>query len=240
MKNTLLISSILLIISLSCSTSKNNFDKRFLISRNTHKNWYNPERRQGIIFNDTTKTVRFFDENYYLIPIQNADGIYYDLDVDTIFFKYRPFLEVQTVIEKFVILELSDNHLCLYNEKWDTLSLYSYTIQDTLPLTNPEFSNDHIKAQPLFSDRDVVSLLDSINIGKKELRNYRLVLYINSQGSIENAMILRNNKATMPSTIEEQELITAIRKKIRYKPASDKRTGRNYSTKVLFDIKKYL
>lgn len=122
-------------------------------------------------------------------------------------------MEVQTVIEKFVILELSDNHLCLYNEKWDTLSLYSYTIQDTLPLTNPEFSNDHIKAQPLFSDRDVVSLLDSINIGKKELRNYRLVLYINSQGSIENAMILRNNKATMPSTIEEQELITAIRKK---------------------------
>lgn len=240
MKNTLLISFILVFFSLSCSTSKNYDDKRFLISRNTHKIWYNLERRQGVIFYDTTKTVRFFDENYFLMPLQNVDGIYYHLYSDTIYFKYRPFQEAQTVLEKFVILELSNNHLCLYNEKWDTISLDSYTMQDTLPLTNPEFSDDYLKAQPVFSDRDVVALLDSINIDKKELRNYRLVLYIDSHGSVEDAMILRNNKATLPLTIEEQKMIEAIREKIRYKPASDKRTGRNYSSKILFELKRYL
>lgn len=240
MKNTLLISSVLFFITLSCSTTRNNYDKNFLLSRNTYKMWYNLDKRQGVIFYDSTKTINLFDENFYLIPLLNVDGVHYHLDIDTIYFKYRSFSEAQMRVEKFAILELSCNRLCLYNEKYDTISLYSYTIYDTPPLTNPELSNDYLKAQPLFSDSDVVSLLDSIDIEKKELRNYRLVLYVDSQGSVENAMILKNNKATFPSTIEEQKMITTIRKNFRYKAALDKRNGRNYSTKVLLEIDKYM
>ncbi len=233
------ISSVLFFISMSCSTYRNNYDKNFLLSRNTYKVWYDIDRRHGVIFYDTTKTISLFDDNYFLIPLRNVDGIFYNIDADTIFFRYRPFLEERMVYEKFVVLHLSSDYLSLYNEKYGTISLFTYAIQDTLPLTNPEFSNDYIKPQPLFSDSDVTSLLESIDVEKKKLWNYRLVLYIDQKGSIEDAMILNNNKATLPSTMEEQVLITAIRKNLRYKAALDKRTGRNYSTKVLFEMKRY-
>ena len=240
MKITVLVFPVLFFISLSCSTSRNYYDKNFLLSRNTHKIWYSLDRKQGVIFHASTKTVDFFDENFFLIPLHNVDGISYCIEDDTIWFKYRPFFEKQEAIEKYVIMELSDNHLSLYNEKKDTISMSNYFFQDTLPLTNPEFSNNYIKPQPLFSDSDVVSLLDSVDIEKNELSNYRLVLYIDSQGSVEDAMILKHNIATLPSTIEEQKMIAAIKKNLRFKAASDKRTGRNYSTKVLFEINRYM
>ena len=139
-------------------------------------------------------------------------------------------------MDKYTILKLSEGYLSLYNEKYDTISLFSYTIQDTLPLTNPEFSNDYIKPKPLFSDSDVISLLDSIGIEKKKSMILRLVFYLNPQGFIEDALILKNNIATLPSTMEEQKIIVSLRKNLRYKAASDKRTGRNLSSKVLFEI----
>ena len=223
----------------TCHFNDANEDRDFLLSNNSHKSWFSHKRKEGVVFYDSSKTVSFFDENYFHIPVPHVDVINYYLDSDTICFKYRSFSEKQMNIESFQILELSDSLLRLYNAKWDTISLCSYIIQDTLPLTNPELSNDFIKAQPLFCDSDVVSILINNDIEINDFRNYRLVLYVNSQGLVDDAMILRNMKATLPSTIEEQNFIAVIKKHLRFKPAYDKGTGRNLSTKILFEINHY-